>query len=253
MSTVTRKVGIIYGPVNSRRLGRSLGINLMGYEKKLCTLNCRYCERGWTDFFDKSYLDNRLPEVYEVSEALSDALENIKTEPEYFTFSGNGEPSLHPKFSDIVDEVIKIRNKKSPNTKIAILSNSTTLDSPKVIKSLAKLDEKIMKLDAGNEETFRLFNGPMSKITLKNIIEGLKKLKKVTIQSLFTNGIEGNYTIRNLTDWIEKLKIIKPEYVQIYTLDRGYPSENIFPLKYRELQYIETILKIHKINVKIYY
>jgi wyosine [tRNA(Phe)-imidazoG37] synthetase (radical SAM superfamily) len=254
MSLTSRKIGIIYGPVNSRRLGRSLGINLMGNEEKICSLNCKYCERGWTEFYDTSCIDNKnFPDVPEVAEALAEALDSIHTEPEYFTFSGNGEPTLHPDFPEIVDEVIRNRNEKSPKTKIAILSNSTTLGNPKIIEALEKLDEKIMKLDAGNEETFKLFNDPLSKITLDEVVEGIKQLKNITVQALFANGIEGNYTIRNLIDWIEKLKIINPDYVQIYTLDRGYPSENIYPLEIKELHYIEFFLRIHKIKAKIYY
>lgn len=246
--------GIIYGPINSRRLGWSLGINLFGNKKKICSLNCKYCERGWTDLLNNKFLNSRnFPEVLEVVETLENTLDDIRIKPEYLTFSGNGEPTLYPRFSEIVDEVVKIRNRKLPETKIAILSNSTTLDNNDVIYTLEKFDERIMKLDVGNEKTFRIFNSPIKNITLEEVIIGLKKLKNITIQSLFAGGNEGNYKEKNLEDWLEMLKIINPNYVQIYTIDRSYPSNNIYPIGLVDLKYIELLLKKHKIRAGVYF
>jgi wyosine [tRNA(Phe)-imidazoG37] synthetase (radical SAM superfamily) len=244
----------IYGPVNSRRLGRSLGINLIGWDNKICTMNCKYCERGWTDFYNEYNIDKyNLPHVSDICESLEEILDNIQVKPDFLTFSGNGEPTLHPQFPEFVDEIVRIRNKKSPLSKIAILTNSTTLDKPGIVNSINKLDEKIMKLDAGNEETFKLFNAPMCKISLEDIIIGIMKIENTTIQSLFADGKEGNYTNQNLYDWIEKLKYIKPKKVQVYTLDRGYPSENIFPLGIKELKYIGSMLESINIKVDVIY
>jgi wyosine [tRNA(Phe)-imidazoG37] synthetase (radical SAM superfamily) len=253
MNLAFRKFSIIYGPVYSRRLGKSLGINLLGIGEKICTFDCKYCERGWTEKDNFSDIDcKNIPKVSDVAEALEEALENIHIEPEHFTFSGNGEPTLHPEFTEIVDEVIRIRNEKSPKTKIAILSNSTTLNKPEIINLLDKLDERIMKLDTGNEEMFKVFNSPLNITKLCEVVEGIKRLNNITIQSLFAKGSEGNYTMENINDWVEILKVIKPNYVQLYTLDRGYPSDNIFPLEYEELINIESLLKKNGINVKVY-
>lgn len=253
MNKIFRKSGIIYGPVYSRRLGISLGINLLGNEEKICTFNCKYCECGWTesDVLDKNKKIN-YPEVNDVIKSLEEELERIDIESDYFTFSGNGEPTLHPEFPRIVEEVIRTRNKKSPKAKIALLSNSTTINRPGIIGALEKLDEKIMKLDAGNEATYELFNSPICKISLGEVIEGLKKMNNLKIQTLFAKGSDGNYSKENINDWSEKIREINPETVQIYTLDRGYPSEKIFPLDSVELGVIESILKRDNINVKIY-
>lgn len=252
MSLSVKRHGLIYGPVNSRRLGRSLGINLLGWNKKICTLNCKYCERGWTEiYYDLEKGD--YPDVDEIISELEIILESLTQKPEYITFSGNGEPSLHPEFSLIVDKVISIRNKKSPCSKVAILSNSTTLDNDEVINSLEKLDEKIMKIDAGNEVTFKRFNSQMNNITLEQVINGLRKLKNPIIQTLFANGEDGNYKSDNIKDWIEILKSINPKNVQIYTLDRGYPSDKIYPLEVEELEYLQILLKDNNIKAEIYY
>ncbi len=131
-------------------------------------------------------------------ESLKKEIDRIDIESDYFTFSGNGEPTLHPKFPWIVEEVIRIRNKKSPKTRIALLSNSTTINRPGILGDLERLDEKIMKLDAGNEATYELFNSPLCKISLDEVVEGLKKIKNLTIQALFAKGSDGNYSKENI-------------------------------------------------------
>lgn len=253
MNRINIKSGIIYGPVHSRRLGISLGINLLGNEEKKCTFNCKYCECGWTesDVLDKNKKIN-YPKVNEVIESLVEELERINIDTDYFTFSGNGEPTLHPEFPRIIEEVIRIRNKKSLKTKIALLSNSTTINRPEIIRAMDRLDEKIMKLDAGNVETYESFNSPICRISLDEVVEGLKKIKNLTVKAFFAKGSNGNYSKENIDDWCERIKDINPELVQIYTLDRECSSEKIFPLNSVELSEIESLLKRGNINVNIY-
>ncbi|MBN2601940.1 MAG: radical SAM protein, partial [Candidatus Marinimicrobia bacterium] len=209
---------IVYGPVASRRLGHSLGINLLPFYQKTCTLDCLYCQYGWTRF---SNLETaKFPSVTEVLSALEHSLKSLPASPDYITFSGNGEPTLHPEFGTIIDEVKQLRDALAPGAKVAILSNSTILIRPSIHTALEKLDERIMKLDAGNATIFEIYNRPHPSYEFHRIIEGLAALKNVTIQSLFTGGRDGNYTPPSILDWVNKIVEIKPRMVQIYTLDR---------------------------------
>jgi wyosine [tRNA(Phe)-imidazoG37] synthetase (radical SAM superfamily) len=262
MSTIALKKEIIYGPVNSRRLGTSLGVNIMPFNIKICSFDCLYCQYGWTSYHTNVIERNfELPSVGDISAALERALNaysaNLNTNnnreyPLYVTFSGNGEPTLHPQFPQIVDEVIKIRNKVSLLSRTAILSNSTKVNEPDIITALSKLDVRIMKLDAGNEDTFRSYNNPAIGISLDNITEGLAALKDVTIQTLFTGGEQGNYNDKNISDWIIRLKQISPIKVQLYSLDRGYPSKNITHINKDLLLKIKLLLEKQNIASEVY-
>jgi wyosine [tRNA(Phe)-imidazoG37] synthetase (radical SAM superfamily) len=243
---------IVYGPVHSRRLGISLGLNILPTKKKICSFDCLYCQYGWTEEFDDETLRQVLPSRDEIHEALENYLKKMDYEPDYITFSGNGEATLHPDFSAIVDDVKELRNKYTPHAKTTILSNSTQVFKPEVREALAKLEEIIMKLDAGDEETFRRYNRPRNYVELKTIIAGLSKMKNVTIQTLFTLGTSGNYTEKNINAWLQRIKKINPVFVQLYSIDRGYPSDKIVPLGTKELEKVKMLLIEEKINCSIY-
>ncbi len=217
--------GYVYGPINSRRLGNSLGINPFPLEKKICTFNCIYCQYGWTSkrIFSDGKVENGFPSIDKVKMALETRLENLKSadiDINYITFAGNGEPTLHPKFSDLVDMIRELRDEYYPEAKTAILSNSTTVLQDNVREGLHKLDRRIMKLDVGSQEKLIEINAPMIKITFKDIVEALKSLKDCTIQSLFINGRISNAAGKSLDEWIKAMLDIKPEFVQIYSIDR---------------------------------
>lgn len=232
------KEEIIYGPVRSRRLGSSLGVNILPAGRKVCTFNCLYCQYGWTDY---SLIHNQtFPTVAHAVQAVESALQTISPPPEYITFSGNGEPTLHPEFRRIVDGIIDLRDRYAPNAKTAILSNSTMAGDPAIRESLQKLDVRIMKLDSGCEEILAAYNQPYSNIDLDGIVEGLTRLEDVTIQSLFTRGRLGNSDEKNITAWIQKLKRINPIAVHVYTLDRGWPSDAIGKLDTASLHRIQA-------------
>lgn len=234
---------IIYGPVHSRRLGLSLGINLLPADKKVCPFNCVYCQYGWTKAHQTEIDDNRLPSVKAVRQALEEALMSMPIHPAYITFSGNGEPTLHPDFGKIVDEVNAIRDRLVPNFKTAILSNSALVFKKDIREALARLDHRIMKLDCGAAPVFREYNQPCPGITLDNIIKGLTQLSGITIQSLWTDGQAGNLQPDNVDQWIERLTRISPLMVQIYTLDRGTPSRGLKPASDGQLQQIRAQVK----------
>jgi wyosine [tRNA(Phe)-imidazoG37] synthetase (radical SAM superfamily) len=252
--TIPLQKGIVYGPVNSRRLGRSLGINLLPLHFKLCTFNCIYCQYGWTKIHGPHLNDKNLwPDTEVVFHEIETVLKSISVKPAFITFSGNGEPTLHPKITEIVDGVIVLRNKWSPASKTAILSNSTTVNQGRINKVLTKFDERIMKLDCGNEECFRRYNRPCQGISFQDILTGLKSLEAITIQALFSDGPDGNSNMEDMKSWIENLKQISPKAVQIYTLDRSYPSEKIIPLTRRRLVEIKHSVERENIPAEVYF
>lgn len=245
--------GIIYGPVNSRRLGESLGINILPSKSKVCAFNCVYCQYGWTKFCRAHPAhDIQMPSVKAVRDALEDALVRSEWPPAYITFSGNGEPTLHPDFNHIVEEVIAARNKRASEAKTAILSNSALVTNSTVKKALAKLDFRIMKLDCGSSRTFKRYNQPAKGIDLEEITRGLAEISDVTIQTLVSSGKNGNFNPKNIKEWVERLKRIKPLFVQLYTLDRGYPAKNIKPTSREKLNKIKALVLEAGISIRIY-
>jgi len=237
--------GIIYGPVHSRRLGISLGINLLPASAKACSFNCVYCQYGWTKFHMArvSKTDFALPSVEEVADCLRNTIRGLPLKPAYLTFSGNGEPAMHPDFEQIVEAVVEVQKELAPEAKTAILSNSSTADRQNIRRALAKLDVRIMKLDCGSKETFRRYNQPCRAVTLESITMGLIKLSAETpvfIQALLSSGDNGNFGAENVREWIERLKSIKPAFVQIYTLNRGFPGKSLRPLSKEELSWAKA-------------
>lgn len=242
MSMTGIKRSITYGPVYSRRLGYSLGINLLG-NQKICSYDCLYCEKGWTKIHTgKITEDFQLPSVTEIISETENTLQNLLNPPEHITLAGNGEPTLHPDFGKIVNGILRLRDKYFPFSRIAILSNSSTVSDENIRKALLKLDKKIMKLDAGNQRIFESYNSPANGLSLDEVTYGLSKMEGVIIQSLFTDGKSGNFTEENIRDWIGRLKNIKPMSVQLYTLDRAYPSDEIEVLDYDKLEYLQELL-----------
>jgi len=178
---------IVFGPVKSRRLGVSLGINLLPTTKKICNFNCIYCECGLTDESNQS-ADNIMPYRKEVCYELEKKLFAMKRKgqnPDVITFAGNGEPTLHPEFSEIIGDVVKLRNNIFPDTKIAVLSNATTIKNPKIKNALLTVDLNILKLDSACDNTIELHNNPNRKIYSEELINDLKTFNgKLIIQTL---------------------------------------------------------------------
>jgi wyosine [tRNA(Phe)-imidazoG37] synthetase (radical SAM superfamily) len=251
--TIPLQSGIIYGPVNSRRLGRSLGVNIVSTKIKICMFNCVYCQYGLSRVGEEYMSDIRwYPSPREITAALENILPILDPKPAFITFSGNGEATLHPEFSSLIDQIKKIRYTHAPNAAVAILSNSSTITKIEIREAIQRLDKRIMKLDCGNEDTFKRYNQPMQNLRLQDIVEGLKQVKDVTIQALFSDGVGGNYTGDNITDWVTKIKEIKPTSVQIYSLDRSYPSALISPLSIAELNKIKNLLDIENIRSEVF-
>jgi wyosine [tRNA(Phe)-imidazoG37] synthetase (radical SAM superfamily) len=258
LKAISLQTGIIYGPVTSRRLGASLGINLLPEEYKACSFNCLYCQYGWTPqpSSDVSHALKDLPMTEAVAAALERALKAIvrkRQRIDSITFSGNGEATLHPDFPAIVESALVLREKYLPRARLAVLSNSSTVDRPEIRAALNRLDLKIMKLDAGNEETFHQLNGPAPPLYLKAIVEGLKSLNDVVLQSLFVQGRVTNADPDSVSLWIESVRQVHPSAVQIYTLDRVPADARIWKVNRPTLEWIASQLRWRAgINAEIY-
>ena len=247
------KKDIIYGPVHSRRLGRSLGINLLPSARKTCPFNCVYCQYGWTKIHCTEKISSVLfPSVEDVRKALTKALTALKEPPSYITFSGNGEPTLHPQFGRMVKEVTVIRNELAPEAATAILSNSALVSRKSIREAILELDVHIMKLDCGTTKMFRRYNQPCSGVDLEQITEGLAEMPGVTIQTLVSSGKSGNLEARNIKEWIKRIKKIRPVLVQLYTLDRDYPDKNLRPATKDDLNQIKKQAENEGIAIQIY-
>jgi wyosine [tRNA(Phe)-imidazoG37] synthetase (radical SAM superfamily) len=222
---------IIFGPVRSRRLGVSLGINLLPTKRKICNFNCIYCECGWTQDIEKAV--SHLPGREEVYNALDSKLsELIKKNiiPDVITYAGNGEPTLHPDFPGIIDDSIILRDKYFKKTRIAVLSNATTISNPLIKNALLKVDQNILKLDSAFDSTIKIHNQPRVNVNVEELINNLIGFDgKLIIQTLFLRGIHNGKVVDNTTrieirEWLKALERIKPSEVMIYTISRDTPE-----------------------------
>ena len=225
---------IVYGPVHSRRLGISLGINLSPLDGKRCTFDCIYCECGLNN---ERRTQTSVPKREDVKNVLYEKLTLMKSEgvyPDVITFSGNGEPTMHPDFAGIIDDTLEIREMLVPSAKVAVLSNSTMLHKEDVVKVLLKVDENLMKFDAATDILIKQIDRPAKHdFTAEKLIEQLCLFSgKLTIQSIFLKGEHNGALIDNTNDddvslWIAGLKRINPKKVMIYTISRETPVKTL--------------------------
>ncbi|MBI4475527.1 MAG: radical SAM protein [Acidobacteria bacterium] len=217
---------IVYGPVKSRRLGCSLGINLLPPRLKVCTFNCAYCQYGWTRAIaeDGAPRVGAWPAPWTVFAAVYARVERahrVGERIDRLTIAGHGEPTLHPEFEEVIDRLCALRDRWAPRVPLAILSNSTTAAWPAVRRALVRVDERYMKLDAGSEDLLRRLNGSLR--PLSRIVDSLHHVPDVTIQAMFVRDGTGNIdntTDKAVTDWLAALIRIHPTRVHLYTIDR---------------------------------
>jgi wyosine [tRNA(Phe)-imidazoG37] synthetase (radical SAM superfamily) len=218
--------GLVYGPVRSRRLGRSLGVNVLPPGEKVCTFNCLYCQYGWTRQTRRSDAQPvawpRPADVVRAVGAALDALASQGLTVDRITLAGHGEPTLHPAFPDIVEALCELRSARLPGTPVAVLSNSTTAGEPAVRAALARLDERYMKLDAGDQDTLRRVNA--CAMSIERLVDSLRALPDVVTQTMFVTdetGRIGNTSEPAVAAWLDALLAIRPQAVHLYTLDRA--------------------------------
>lgn len=251
---------LVFGPIKSRRLGNSLGVNLLPGDDKVCTFNCVYCECGWGKKplgAERDFNNTTL-----VLQALEKKLQDLKSEDfplNSITFAGNGEPTLHPDFPFIVDRVLELRDKYFPQTIITCLSNSSTLEDEKIRLALMKLDNPWMKLDAGSQEMFSLINQDFQNLKIENIVENLQKMNgQLSIQTLFLRGSYNGKIIDNTSEkeiglWLGHLKKINPQKVIIYPIDRATPLSGLEKIEAEELENIANQIRKAGFKAEIYY
>ncbi len=250
----------IFGPIHSRRLGVSLGINLLPPDGKLCSFDCIYCECGYNaDFKAKQPLPTR----EEVKNALESRLKDMQEngpKPDVFTFAGNGEPTLHPHFPEIINDTIELRDKYFPDAKVSVLSNSTLIFKEKVRDALMLVDNNILKLDTINMDYIKEVDRPMGKYDVNRIIDNMKKFDgHIIIQTMFMKGLSPNgVNVDNTSDqyvlpWLEVVKNINPEQVMIYTIDRETPDQRLLKATPEELDRIASLIKKEGLSVSVSY
>lgn len=239
---------IVFGPIHSRRLGISLGINLLPVKSKVCNFNCIYCECGW----NPSIVEKNFNKSCDVKIALEKKLIEMQKNsicPDSITFSGNGEPTMHPNFLEIINNTIELRNKYAPTAKVSVLSNATMLDNPEIIYALQLVDNPILKLDSGINKTAVLINKPQFNYSLEKTVENMQALKnKMILQTMFLRGNYNGKKIDNtnqteITAWINIIRKIYPREIMIYTIDRIPPASNLQKISFDELENIANIAR----------
>ena len=248
----------IYGPIRSRRLGMSLGINLMPNDGKLCSFDCLYCEAG---FNAQGPGKDGVPSRDTVKRQLRHKLQQMKEEGltlDVITFSGNGEPTLHPEFKKIVEDVMRLRTEFFPDAKVSVLSNSTMAGKPAVAEALLKVDNNILKLDSAIPRTFLAINRPTSPNCIpEGVIADLKKFKgQCVVQTIMIRGeYEGkhfdNTTDEELDALLSAYLQIKPREVMLYSIDRKTPAENLEKVSKEELERIAQRFRDAGIQVQV--
>jgi wyosine [tRNA(Phe)-imidazoG37] synthetase (radical SAM superfamily) len=249
---------IVFGPVRSRRLGISLGINLLPVDSKLCNFNCIYCECGWTP--DKRQQKPNWHPREKVAVELEKMLQEMQSKGDdldVITYAGNGEPTMHPDFEDIINDSIVLRDNYFPNVRIAVLSNATLIHQPSVFNALNKVDDNILKLDSVFEATIKLLNDPLGHFKPEKIIENLKRFQgRLIIQTMFVKGKYNGQPVDNTTEeevsaWIGALHSIKPRQVMIYTIARDTPSPDLIKVSALELERIRQRLIKEGFDVQV--
>lgn len=234
----------IFGPVHSRRLGVSLGINLMPADGKSCTFDCIYCECGFNGDHRPTM---KRPTREEVAAALEAKLQEMKANgpaPDVLTFAGNGEPTAHPHFPEIMDDTLRLRDTYFPQAKVSVLSNSTFIHRAPVREALMRVDNNILKLDTVDPIYINKVDRPTGHYDVDKIIEGLKAFNgHVIIQTMFLKGKSEGQDVDNTGEafvgpWLEAVKQIRPQAVMIYTIDRETPDHELAKATHEELDAI---------------
>ena len=249
----------IFGPVHSRRLGVSLGVNLMPADGKLCSFDCVYCECG---FNKPSHSGSKRPSREQVKTDLEKQLQKMVEEgrlPDVITFAGNGEPTLHPDFAGIIDDTIALRDRYCPQAKVSVLSNATMAFKPDVRDALLKVDNNILKLDTVDPDFIQLVDRPVGKFDVNKTIDGLAALHgEVIVQTMFLKGKYQGRDVDNtgdyyVTPWLKALEKIKPEAVMVYTIDRETPAHELLKATPAELDAIVARIKALGIDASASY
>lgn len=248
----------VFGPIHSRRLGSSLGINLSPVDGKVCSFDCLYCEAG---FNAQGPGKSGLPSRDEVKRCLEERLRLLKESGsplDVITFSGNGEPTMHPDFEGIIDDTIELRDRYFPQVKISVLSNATRIDRDDVSRALLKVDNNILKLDSAVTATMRVIDRPTSPAyTSEKAIEQISRFgKQCVVQTMILRGSYDGVAVDNTTDreieaLIEAYRRIGPRQVMLYSIDRTTPARELHKVERNELESIAQRISRAGIPVRV--
>lgn len=233
---------IIFGPIRSRRLGLSLGVNLLPIDSKLCSFDCIYCECGWNDEHPGKRRFNAREDVRAMLDETLQKMVAQGTPPDVITFAGNGEPTLHPDFESIIGDTIALRDKHCPGAKVSVLSNATQIHREDVRRALLRVDNNILKLDSAFDATVQLMNKPQGAYTVARTVELLKAFEgNLIVQTMFLRGEYLGQRVDNTTEeevsaWLRLVEEIRPKQVMVYSLDRDTPCQTLEKVEKDELR-----------------
>lgn len=233
---------IIFGPIRSRRLGLSLGVNLLPIDSKLCSFDCIYCECGWNDEHPGKRRFNAREDVRTMLDETLQKMVAQGTPPDVITFAGNGEPTLHPDFESIIEDTIALRDKHCPGAKVSVLSNATQIHREDVRRALLCVDNNILKLDSAFDATVQLMNKPQGAYTVARTVELLKAFEgNLIVQTMFLRGEYLGQRVDNTTEeevsaWLRLVEEIRPKQVMVYSLDRDTPCQTLEKVEKDELR-----------------
>lgn len=245
---------IVFGPIKSRRLGTSLGINLLPENGKICNFDCIYCECGWNS---DGRTSSPFPSVQTVVQALHDKLECMSAEGcslDSITFSGHGEPTLHPDFAEIIDKTLELRDEFYPLCKVSVLSNATMLHRQSVADALKKVDNPILKIDGPDNETVAAINKPQGAYDVDDVVERLAAFNgDFILQTMMLGAPQFDYRSNPeaLEKWKNIVRRLRPRMVMVYTLDRQSPQKDLEKIPRQELEAMLADIK-DELNIKIY-
>ena len=232
---------IIFGPIRSRRLGLSLGVNLLPVDSKLCSFDCIYCECGWNDDYIARRRFNSREDVRKMLGKVLSQMVKDGTPPDVITFAGNGEPTMHPDFEGVIDDTIALRDELCPSAKVSVLSNATQIHREDVRRALCRVDNNILKLDSAFDQTVQLVNKPQGRYTVERTVELLKLFEgRLIIQTMFLRGEYAGKSIDNTREeeveaWLRLIEQIAPQKVMVYSLDRDTPCKTLEKVTREEL------------------
>lgn len=244
---------IVFGPISSRRLGSSLGVNLLPSKGKLCNFDCVYCECGW----NKDGRDDKMfPTLSDIEAALEQKLSKAAEEGvriDSVTFSGNGEPTMHPDFAKVIDITLRLRDRYFPDAKVSVLSNATMIGREDVMKALLRVDNPILKIDASSDELIGKINKPVGAYRLSDVVENLRKFEgNFVLQTMFLRSPEFDTAAPEaLKGWIEIVRELKPAEVMVYTIDRETPDKSLGKYTVEEMREFVRPLLEEGYNIQI--
>ena len=244
---------IVFGPIISRRLGSSLGVNILPSKGKLCNFDCVYCECGWNK---DGVADRRFPTYEEIVSAFEERMSSLAAEGtrvDSITFSGNGEPTMHPDFPKIVDAVLECRDRFFPHAKVSVLSNAFLVARPSVAEALKRVDNPILKIDASSDELVRLINKPVGSYHLDDIVHALRGFEgNFILQTMFLRSPDfDTATEEALQKWMDIVRDLRPREIMVYTIDRETPDKSLGKYSVQEMTDMVRPLIDEGFNIQI--